>query len=118
MMTDGAKLSRVIENIFSNIVKYSKPNTKVYGECDVVNDNIILKFSNISKNKIEVSAEELMGQFVRGERSRHSEGSGLGLYIAKNLIELLGGTSKISIEEDRFVYEINFKVTRKKKIDK
>ncbi|MCI6001005.1 MAG: ATP-binding protein, partial [Finegoldia magna] len=70
------------------------------------------------KNKIEVSAEELMGQFVRGERSRHSEGSGLGLYIAKNLIELLGGTSKISIDEDRFVYEINFKVTRKKKIDK
>ena len=118
MMTDGAKLSRVIENIFSNIVKYSKPNTKVYGECDVVNDNIILKFSNISKNKIEVSAEDLMGQFVRGERSRHSEGSGLGLYIAKNLIELLGGTSKISIDEDRFVYEINFKVTRKKKIDK
>ncbi len=115
-MTDGAKLSRVIENIFSNIVKYSKPDTKVYGECDVQDDTIILKFSNISKNKIEVSAEELMGQFVRGERSRHSEGSGLGLYIAKNLIELLGGTSKISIDDDKFIYEINFKVTKKNKV--
>ena len=118
MMTDGAKLSRVIENIFSNIVKYSKPRTKVIGECDVIDDSIILKFSNVCKNKIEVSAKDLMGQFVRGEKSRHSEGSGLGLYIAKNLIELLGGTSKISLDGDLFIYEIIFKVTRKKKKNK
>ncbi len=115
MMTDGDKLSRVIDNIFSNIIKYSKPNTKVYGESDIVDNCIILRFTNISKNKIDVSADELMRQFVRGERSRHSEGSGLGLYIAKNLIELLGGSSNIIIDGDQFTYEIKFKVTKKKK---
>ncbi|MDY6064987.1 MAG: HAMP domain-containing sensor histidine kinase [Finegoldia sp.] len=118
MLTDGSKLSRVIENIFSNIVKYSEEATEVYGESNVVDNNIILTFKNKSKNKIEGDSNNLLNQFVRGEKSRHSEGSGLGLYIAKNLVEILGGNIYILSQDDYFILTLKFKITGIKRNNK
>lgn len=118
MLTDGAKLSRVIENIFSNIVKYSQEDTEVYGESNVEGDYISLSFKNKSKDKLEEDSKNLLNQFVRGEKSRHSEGSGLGLYIAKNLVEILGGEIYIKSQDDYFILTLKFKITGIKKSSK
>lgn len=109
---DGDQLSRVFENIFSNVVKYSLNNTPVYGKTIITEENIIISIRNTSAHYLDVSGEELMQQFVQGERSRHTEGSGLGLYIARNLIELMGGKISISIDNQDFIVEVKFKVRK------
>ncbi|MDO5754646.1 MAG: HAMP domain-containing sensor histidine kinase [Tissierellia bacterium] len=112
---DGDQLSRVFENLFSNIVKYSKEGTRVYGKSEVLDDRVDIQLNNISKDALNISPDELMAQFVRGERARHSEGSGLGLYIVRNLVELLGGEFNIYINGDLFTAMIRFyiKINRK-----
>lgn len=100
--TDGNVLSRVIQNLFSNVYKYSLEKTRVYGKTHITEDRIYFNLKNISKNKLNVSADHLQNQFIRGEKSRTTEGSGLGLYIAKNLVEILEGEFRIVIDGDYF----------------
>ncbi|NLY20291.1 MAG: HAMP domain-containing histidine kinase [Tissierellia bacterium] len=107
--TDGNNLSRVIENLFSNISKYSMENTRVYGRTFVKGDEMIFELKNISEKMLNISSEELMGQFVRGDDSRSTEGSGLGLYIAGNLMELLNGKLELEINGDMFISRIRLK---------
>ena len=99
---DGTLLWRVLNNIYSNIVKYALEGTRVY--IDVTNDrkNVQMTFKNISAEALNVSADELMGRFVRGDDSRHTEGSGLGLNIAESLTTLMNGSLKLSIDGDLF----------------
>ena len=85
IQADGQLLSRVLGNLFSNICKYAMPGTRVYFESAVDENTVSLTFKNISKYELNIPAEELMARFVRGDRSRHTEGSGLGLSIAQSL---------------------------------
>ena len=99
---DGRLLWRVLRNVFSNVSKYSMDGSRVY--IDVVEDgeNIITTIKNTSKNQLNISEDELMQRFVRGDSSRHTEGSGLGLNIAKSLMDLMQGSFEIQIDGDLF----------------
>ena len=106
---DGRLLWRAIDNLMSNICKYSQPGTRVYVDVSEEGDEAVVSFKNISKEELNISEEELMERFVRGDSSRSSEGSGLGLNIAKNLVGIQGGTLNIKIDGDLFKAEIRFK---------
>lgn len=99
---DNRYLYRVIENLFSNITKYALENSRVYIDMQKEKSKIRISIKNISKEKLNISSDELMQRFVRGDKSRYTEGSGLGLSIAKSLTELQGGRFDISIDGDLF----------------
>ena len=99
---DPMKISRIVENLFSNIRKYAMEGTRVYADITESEDFAVLTIKNISRNQLNVPAEELMQRFVRGDSSRTGEGSGLGLSIVKNLCELQGGRFSISVDGDLF----------------
>lgn len=101
-MADPMKISRVVENLFSNIRKYAMEGTRVYADISESEGFAVLTIKNISRNQLNVPAEELMQRFVRGDSSRTGEGSGLGLSIVKNLCELQGGRFSISVDGDLF----------------
>ena len=105
---DNFYMYRVIENIFSNISKYALDKSRVYIDIKNVDNKIILEIKNISKDKLNISEEELIQRFVRGDKSRSTEGSGLGLSIAKDLIELQKGEFNIKIDGDLFKVIIKF----------
>ena len=107
---DGRLLWRAIDNLMSNICKYSQPGTRVYVDVAEENNEAVISFKNISKDELNISEEELMERFVRGDSSRSSEGSGLGLNIAKNLVKIQGGELSIKIDGDLFKAEIRFKI--------
>ena len=81
---------RVVDNLMNNICKYAQSGTRVYINLEEKEDEAILVFRNTSKYPLNISSEELMERFVRGDSSRNTEGSGLGLSIAKSLMELMG----------------------------
>lgn len=99
---DGRHMWRIVENLLSNAIKYSMPNSRVY--IDILKSDTmgVLVIKNISELPIEVTAEQLTERFVRGDESRTTEGSGLGLSIAKSLTSLQGGTFHINIDGDLF----------------
>lgn len=99
---DNRYLYRVIENLFSNITKYALENSRVYIDIIKKNNKISISIKNISKERLNISSDELMQRFVRGDKARYTEGSGLGLSIAKSLTELQGGTFNIHIDGDLF----------------
>lgn len=99
---DNRYLYRVIENLFSNVTKYALDHSRVYIDMTKEKNKIIISIKNISKDKLNISSEELMQRFVRGDKSRYTEGSGLGLSIAKSLTELQGGKFDIHIDGDLF----------------
>ncbi|MBO5858587.1 MAG: HAMP domain-containing histidine kinase [Clostridia bacterium] len=101
-MADPMKISRVVENLFSNIRKYAMKGTRVYADISENDEYAVLTIKNISRNPLNVPAEELMQRFVRGDSSRSGEGSGLGLSIVKNLCELQGGRFSINVDGDLF----------------
>lgn len=105
---DSRYLYRVIENMYSNIVKYSLKGSRVYVDVLKNKDKTIIELKNISKEKLNISADELMQRFVRGETSRNTEGSGLGLSIAESLTKLQGGNFKIHLDGDLFKVVIEF----------
>lgn len=109
VMADGDRLWRVFDNLLSNICKYSAGNTRVYIELQQSEEDFIIIFKNISKDRLNITEEELFERFVRGDASRHTEGSGLGLTIARSLTELMGGKLVIEIEGDMFRAKISFK---------
>ena len=106
VMADGRLLWRVIDNLFNNVVKYALPDTRVYVDVRTEGAAAVISMKNISRAALNVSAEELMERFVRGDASRHTEGSGLGLNIAKSLTELQHGEFSISTDGDLFKAEI------------
>ena len=114
---DGRRVFRIIDNVFNNVVKYAQPGTRVYIDLenragaagdDESKKQVVLSVKNVSREMLNISAEELTERFVRGDRARHTEGSGLGLSIAKNLTELQGGAFRIQIDGDLFKIEISF----------
>ena len=102
IMADGRHLWRVFDNIMTNICKYTQEHTRVYVDVTDAGDEVNMTFKNISKERLNISADELMERFVRGDSSRNTEGSGLGLSIAQSLTEILGGKLEISIDGDLF----------------
>ena len=105
---DNRYMYRVIENIFSNISKYALEGSRVYIDVNKNKDQAKIEIKNISKEKLNISADELMQRFVRGDKSRTTEGSGLGLSISKSLVELQNGKFNIIIDGDLFKVEIVF----------
>ena len=105
---DGRRLWRVLENLFNNVAKYAMPNTRVY--VDLIDLGTEIKFSikNISEQRLNIEAKDLTERFIRGDISRSTEGSGLGLSIAKNLTELQGGKFNIYLDGDLFRVTITF----------
>ena len=110
---DGRQLYRVMENLYSNASKYSLENTTVYVELMVEDKTVVFRMKNIAKYNIELPSgdyADLTERFVRGEISRTTEGSGLGLSIAKTLTVLMGGEFVIRVHRDRFLAQIKFPV--------
>ena len=99
---DGRLLSRVFDNLMNNICKYTLPGTRVYITAEAKEENVEIEFKNLSKSQLNISGDELMERFVRGDSSRSTEGSGLGLSIAKSLTELQGGRLDIVVDGDLF----------------
>ena len=99
---DGRLLWRVFDNLLSNVTKYAQPGTRVYLSTAAKDGGVEITFRNVSRDELNVSAEELMERFVRGDASRNSEGSGLGLSIAKSLTELNNGTLSLTVDGDLF----------------
>lgn len=109
---DSKKIWRVFENVMNNACKYSLCGTRIYVDCKTVGNKAFFIFKNTSKTPLNISPEEIMERFVRGDSSRLSEGSGLGLSIAKNLTELQGGTFDLHIDGDLFKVIIAFPVIK------
>ena len=107
---DGRRLWRIIENLFRNVEKYAMPHTRVY--LDLINDGDRVAFSlkNISENPLNISPEELTERFTRGDESRSTEGSGLGLSIAKDLTEIQKGTFESYLDGDLFKVTVSFPI--------
>jgi len=109
IMADGKLLWRVIDNLMNNICKYSLAGTRVYITVDAAEDSTEVIFRNISRDPLNAPPDELMERFMRGDSSRSTDGSGLGLSIAKNLTELLGGSFELILEGDLFKTVLTFK---------
>lgn len=105
---DGQKMWRVLENVFGNVVKYAMEGTRVYAEISNQNKKVIFSLKNISAQPLNFSADELTERFIRGDVARNTEGSGLGLSIAKSLTELQGGEFKLHLDGDLFKVIITF----------
>lgn len=105
-MADGRLLWRVLDNLFNNVVKYALPGTRVYITSELDGGEAVISVKNISRDPLNISAEELMERFVRGDASRHTEGSGLGLNIAQSLVNLMHGKFSLSVDGDLFKAEI------------
>lgn len=108
IQADSRHLWRVIENLMNNICKYSQPSTRAYVDITQEQGQVEVTFRNISKYPLNISSDELMERFVRGDSSRNSEGSGLGLSIAKSLTELMGGTFTLVVDGDLFKVILDF----------
>ncbi len=108
IMADGRHLWRVFDNLLNNVCKYAQENTRVYLNVEQKEEQVSIIFRNMSKYALEVSGEELEERFVRGDKSRHMEGNGLGLSIAKSLVELQNGHMEIVTDGDLFKVTLFF----------
>lgn len=108
IMADGRQVWRIFENLLSNIRKYALPGTRAYISAEGVHGGVFVTFRNISANELNITPAELMERFVRGDSSRSTEGSGLGLSIARSLAELMGGNFEIFLDGDLFKAVVSF----------
>ncbi len=108
MLADGKLTWRVLSNLLSNAVKYALPGTRVYVDLVQQPGQVRISLKNISREELNVSADELTERFVRGDASRNTEGSGLGLNIAKSLMELQKGTLELTVDGDLFKVTLAF----------
>lgn len=108
IMADGRRLWRVFDNLLNNICKYSQPETRVYLNLEETDGQAVITWRNTSRYELNLTEEELTERFVRGDRSRHTEGSGLGLSIARNLVKLQGGSFRVVVDGDLFKVILKF----------
>lgn len=108
MMADGRLVWRVLGNLLSNAVKYAMPGTRLYIDLMRAEGKVLISMKNISRDELNVDADELMERFVRGDDSRNTEGSGLGLNIAKSLMELQKGELRLLVDGDLFKVTLVF----------
>lgn len=108
VLADGQLLYRVFDNLMGNICKYAQPGTRVYLDVTGSDGKVRCMFRNISANPLNIPPDELTERFVRGDSSRHTDGSGLGLSIAKSLTELQGGRFAVQIDGDLFKVTVEF----------
>ncbi len=111
IMGDGKWLWRIFSNLFNNACKYAAPETDLEIQLDSIDGKARVCISNISVSEFDVEGNELFERFVRGDSSRHTEGHGLGLSIAKSLAEVQGGTMDISVAGNRFSAILDFEIT-------
>lgn len=109
VMADGALLWRVIENLLVNVSKYALRGSRVYMDIFEKDEDVILEIKNISSQQLNIDPDELMERFTRGDNSRTTEGSGLGLSIAKDLTKNMGGDFRLAIDGDLFKAMVSFK---------
>ena len=114
---DGRRMWRVLENIFGNVTKYAMEDTRVYAEVMNAHGQVVFTLKNISAQPLNFAAEELTERFVRGDVARGTEGSGLGLSIAKSLTELQGGKFQLYLDGDLFKVTITFQAQNSKCTD-
>ncbi len=110
---DGRQLYRSLENLYTNAAKYALENTRVYVELSNNDNKVVFTIKNVSKNELDIVSDgkvDLTERFVRGEKSRTTEGSGLGLSIAKNLTTLMGGKFEINVDGDLFIATIEYEM--------
>ena len=112
IMADSRHFWRVIDNLMNNICKYAQSGTRVYINLEVKEAQVSITFRNTSKYPLNISSDELMERFVRGDASRNTEGSGLGLSIANSLMDLMGGTFRLYVDGDLFKASITFPMYR------
>ena len=108
IFADGRRTFRILENLFQNIYKYAMPKTRVYIDMVNQNERIFLSVKNISMAPLNINADELMERFVRGDQARTTEGSGLGLSIARDLVKMQDGEFQIYLDGDLFKVMISF----------
>ncbi len=108
ILADSSQLYRVFQNLFSNIYKYALENSRVYVDLESVKSKTIITIKNIQKEKLEVSADTLKDRFVRGNKSRSTEGFGLGLSISENLVNSMNGKLDIISVRDLFTTKLTF----------
>ena len=108
-LADGRLLWRVLDNLLGNVCKYAMAGTRVYVDLSAQDGRVFLSMKNISRDPLNVSAEELMERFVRGDASRHTEGSGLGLNIARSFMDLMGGGFELYVDGDLFKAELSLR---------
>ncbi len=108
IMADPKLLWRVFDNLMTNICKYGQNGTRVYLSVETEGQNVVISFKNISAYPLDIDADELMERFVRGDRSRNTDGNGLGLNIAKSLTELQKGTLQLVVDGDLFKVLLSF----------
>lgn len=109
LFLDGEKTSRIFDNLYTNIIKYAMPDTRVYVRVEQVEDEVQIELKNIAGYELNIPAESLTDRFVRGDSSRSSEGSGLGLAIARSFVEQQEGQMQIEIDGDLFKVLLIFK---------
>ena len=105
---DGRRMWRVLENIFGNAAKYAMPGTRVYADMALTEDSVNFTLKNVSEQQLNITADELTERFIRGDISRSTEGSGLGLSIAKSLVQMQGGEFGLYLDGDLFRVNIRF----------
>ncbi|MGN1144959.1 MAG: sensor histidine kinase, partial [Acetatifactor sp.] len=110
IQADGRRLWRVFDNLLNNICKYAQENSRVYLSLEQREGQAYVIFRNMSKYALNIPAQELEERFVRGDKSRHMEGNGLGLSIAKSLVELQNGKMEIVTDGDLFKVILTFPV--------
>lgn len=108
IMADGRHLWRVFDNLMSNICKYAQPGTRVYINLEERDASVRITFRNISRYQLNITSEELMERFVRGDSSRNTEGNGLGLSIAQSLTSLMNATMQLEVDGDLFKVILTF----------
>ena len=109
ILADGRLAWRVLSNLLSNAVKYALPGTRLYVDVVPLEGKVLISLKNISREQLSISAEELMERFVRGDASRNTEGSGLGLNIARSLMEVQHGQLQLLVDGDLFKVTLLFR---------
>ena len=113
---DGRRMWRVLENVFGNAAKYAMPGTRVYADIILTENQVCFSLKNVSEQQLNISADELTERFIRGDISRTTEGSGLGLSIAKSLTTMQGGEFELYLDGDLFRVNICFPRVRSKAV--